>query len=171
MRIRTAIPADFDAIYQLVATAFQTARVSDGDEQAFVLRLRAGNNYLPHLELVAEEEGRLLGHVMLTRQPVERAGDSPYVGLLLAPLSVVLERRGQGIGGRLLRQACHLGREAGYGAIFLVGDPAYYRRFGFEATTRWGITNTNGIPDPFVQARELNPGVLASVKGTITFAT
>ena len=60
MTIRQATPEDFDAIYSLVKTAFQTAKVSDGDEQDFVLKLRKGR-YIPELELVAEEDGVLIG--------------------------------------------------------------------------------------------------------------
>ena len=63
MTIRQAKPEDFDAIYSLVKTAFQTAKVSDGDEQDFVLKLRKGH-YIPELELVAEEDGVLIGHIM-----------------------------------------------------------------------------------------------------------
>lgn len=50
MTIRQATPEDFDAIYSLVKTAFQTAKVSDGGEQDFVLKLRKGS-YIPELEL------------------------------------------------------------------------------------------------------------------------
>ena len=64
MTIRQATPEDFDAIYSLVKTAFQTAKVSDGGEQDFVLKLRKGS-YIPELELVAEEDGVLIGHIML----------------------------------------------------------------------------------------------------------
>lgn len=65
--IREERPADFPALYELVRLAFQTAPVSNGDEQNFVNRLRASDHYLPELALVAEAEGQLLGYIMLTR--------------------------------------------------------------------------------------------------------
>lgn len=55
MRIRQEREEEFPAIYDLVKVAFQTAKVSSGDEQNFVLRLRAGGNYIPELALVAED--------------------------------------------------------------------------------------------------------------------
>ena len=103
MTIRQATPEDFDAIYSLVKTAFQTAKVSDGDEQDFVLKLRKGS-YIPELEFVAEEEGVLIGHIMLTGASIRENGGC-FGTLLLAPLSVALEWRAKGIGAALIREA------------------------------------------------------------------
>ena len=103
MTIRQATPKDFDAIYSLVKTAFQTAKVSDGGEQDFVLKLRKGR-YIPELELVAEEDGVLIGHIMLTGASIRENGGC-FGTLLLAPLSVALEWRAKGIGAALIREA------------------------------------------------------------------
>ena len=103
MTIRQATPEDFDAIYSLVKTAFQTAKVSDGGEQDFVLKLRKGS-YIPELELVAEEDGVLIGHIMLTGASIRENGGC-FGTLLLAPLSVALEWRAKGIGTALIREA------------------------------------------------------------------
>ena len=103
MTIRQATPEDFDAIYSLVKTAFQTAKVSDGGEQDFVLKLRKGS-YIPELELVAEEDGVLIGHIMLTGASIRENGGC-FGTLLLAPLSVALEWRAKGIGAALIREA------------------------------------------------------------------
>ena len=61
MTIRKAAQEDHPSIYHLVRTAFATARVSDGTEQDFVLELRRRDTYRPELELVAEENGQLIG--------------------------------------------------------------------------------------------------------------
>lgn len=158
------------AIYDLVQTAFQTAKVSNGDEQNFVNRLRQGGNYIPELALVAEDNGELIGHIMLTRTSVEIEGGAMDV-LLLAPLSVALAWRGKGIGGKLIETACALAKEMGYRAVFLVGDPDFYQRFGFKPAESFGVTNTNGIPSPYVMARELSHNALYGVNGSITFET
>lgn len=169
MNIRQAAPADYDNIHTLVKTAFETAQVKSGTEQDFVLKLRAGSGFLPDLELVAEEDGRLCGHILFTRQRVDSAS-GPWEGLLLAPLCVELSRREQGLGGHLIREGFRLAREKGWGAVFLVGNPAYYSRFGFRAATDYGIRNTNGIEDRFVQACELAPGALSGRAGTMELA-
>jgi predicted N-acetyltransferase YhbS len=168
MVIRQKKETEFPVIYDLVKVAFQTAKVSNGDEQNFVDRLRASSNYIPELALVAADQGELIGHIMLTKTFVNTE-NGQYPVLLLGPVSVVLERRNQGVGTRLIEEACRLARAQGHQAVILVGDPAYYHRFGFRSAVDFGIANTNGIPDEKVMACELTPEALRNVKGTITF--
>jgi putative acetyltransferase len=170
MRIRPERRSEFARLHELVKTAFATAKVSNGDEQNFVDRLRAGGDYIPELALVAEDEGALIGHIMLTRTFVSTA-KGPRPALLLAPLCVVLERRRRGVGARLIEAALDRARKLGHGAVALVGDPAYYSRFGFRPCASFGIANANGIPDPYVMALELAPGALADAAGSIAFQT
>lgn len=170
MIIRPENKKDHQAIYDLVQSAFKTAKVSNGDEQNFLSRLRESENYIPELALVAEEEGKLIGHVMLTRTTIE-TDDGAFGLLLLAPLSVVLDRRGKGLGGGLLENVCARAKDMGHRAVALVGDPAYYQRFGFKTAIAFGIENTNGIPNQYVMVRELVPEALTRMKGGITFQT
>lgn len=91
--VRQEREAEFPAIYELIRTAFATAEVSDGDEQDFANRLRIHGNYIPELVLVAECQGKLIGHIMLTRTVVTQDDGTPYEALMIAPLSVVLDYR------------------------------------------------------------------------------
>ena len=170
MLIRPERPSEFPEIYELVQTAFATAKVSEGDEQDFVDRLRAGLGYIPELALVAQDDGGIVGHIMLTRTTVATA-DGPRQVLLLAPVCVVLERRDRGVGARLIGEALRRARELGHAAAVLVGDPAYYSRFGFRPCASFGIANANGIPDEYVMALELASGGLADAAGSILFST
>ncbi|TBW34290.1 N-acetyltransferase [Siculibacillus lacustris] len=169
IEIRPERPSDHATIYDLVKTAFLTAKVSNGKEQDFVDELRAApHRYLPDLALVAVEDATIVGHVMLTRMPIATAtGDRET--LLVAPLAVVLDRRSRRIGSQLLRAALDRGRAAGFESVVLVGDPAYYGRFGFRPSTDFGVVNTNGIPAEYVMALELQPGALAGIDGRIGF--
>lgn len=170
MLIRPERPNEFARIYRLVETAFATAKVSEGDEQDFVDRRRASADYIPELALVAEEEGGLVGHIMLTRTFVTTAaGRRPL--LLLAPVCVALERRSRGVGARLIAEALRRARGLGHAAVVLVGNPAYYSRFGFKPSVEFGIANTNGIPNPNVMALELAAGALTDAAGSIHLAT
>ena len=143
--IRPAREEDFPAVYELVKTAFRTARVSDGTEQDFVEELRRREGFC--LELVAEWEGVLTGHVMLTKTEVPcPTGEDPqyWKFLMLTPLSVRLEDRGRGLGGALMREAA---RRAEANAIFLIGDPDYYGRYGLVNAVEFGFENASGVPD------------------------
>jgi len=168
MVIRQERPEEFPEIHELVKTAFETAQVSSGDEQNFVNRLRESADYIPQLALVAEDAGRLIGHIMLTHTVI--IGESELPILLLGPISVVLERRNAGVGSALIGESFRLARELGHQAVILVGDPGFYHRFGFRTAVSFGIRNANGIPDEYVLAVELTSGALAAVDGTITFS-
>jgi predicted N-acetyltransferase YhbS len=168
LKVRQEKPSDFQKIYDLVKVAFQTAKVAYGKEQDFVDKLRVSGNYIPELGLVAEEAANLLGHIMLTKTCVMTSG-SKFEALLLAPLSVSLEYRNRGIGSKLVMQSFDLAKSLGYKAVFVVGDPAYYSRFGFKSSMLFGIKHVPSIPDKYVMVFELFTGALTGVAGTVTF--
>lgn len=167
MRIRPEREDDFPAIHQLIESAFRTARYSEGDEHHFVARLRYEDGYIPNLALVVEDQKQLTGHIMLTRLHVSVAEGSHPI-LYLAEICVIPGFQRQGIGAWLIRHALQLARAQGYSAVMVLGDPAYYSRFGFEPSSAFGIHNTNGFDDINVMALELLPGGLKGTRGTVT---
>lgn len=167
MIIRQAKKEDYDNIYEFVKEAFSTADVSDGTEQDFVVELRGGSTYIPKLEFVALDGEELVGHIMFTRQEVVKK-NSIYMGLLVAPLSVKLSHRSEGVGTALMHHGFEEAEKLGYEAAFLAGNPEYYSRFGYEQTTVFGIKNVTEIPDQYVLGCEIKKGSLANVRGTIS---
>jgi predicted N-acetyltransferase YhbS len=165
MIIRREAPEEFPQIYHLVKRAFQTAQVTNGKEQDFVDELRSGGNYIPELALVAEEEGRLIGHIMLTKAFISHA-EQQFETLFLGPVSVVREERNKVVGSRLIEESLTLAKAMGYTSVVLVGDPGYYNRFGFRTSREFGITHVQDIPEQYVMACELIPGALRDVSGT-----
>ena len=166
MTIRAVQTGDDSEIDFLVRTAFATAKVSDGTEQDLVRELRRRNTYRPELELAAEENGRLVGHILLTELPVP-GGPEGLRGLMVAPLCVRLEDRNRGLGGRLLQEGARRAAELGYNALFLVGDPDYYGRYGFQNAVSLGFVNASGVPDRFLLARGLSPDALGDAGGVL----
>lgn len=166
LSIRSEIAADFDAVHTLVREAFASLPEAEGDEQDFVVAMRAHKGYIPELALVAERKGEIVGYVMLTETYVDGPeGGSPV--LLLAPLCVTPKRQSRGVGAALMHEAFHRAARLGYDAVFLAGNPKYYRRFGFHSTKSFGIAHAMPVPDKYIMARELIPGALANRKGVI----
>ncbi len=164
--IRPERESDFDAIHDLVKEAFAAIPESAGDEADFIAEMRAHPGYIPELALVAERRGELVGYVMLTETRVEGPdGGSPV--LLLAPLCVSPKRQSRGVGAALMHAAFRRAEELGYDAVFLAGNPRYYRRFGFKPTVKFGIGHTMPVADKYILALELVPGALTSRKGII----
>lgn len=135
MKIRVVNKSDFKDIYNLVKESFKTAQVSDGNEQDFVLELRKRVSYIPSLEFVAEEQGKLIGHIMFTKQAVD------------------LAYRNQGIGSKLMNYGLMKAKELGYDTAFLVGNPEYYQKFGFLCVTNYNLKNMTTIPDKYVMVK------------------
>lgn len=173
--VRPERQEEFPAIYELVRTAFQTARVSDGDEQDYVEKLRLSRNYISELALVALCDGKLVGHMMLAKTFIRPDTASvrnpePFRVLLLAPLAVELACRGRSIGAKLVAEGFARARAMGWGAVFLIGDPAYYARLGFLPASRYGIYGADrDMYEPYLQVFELQPGVLTGIGGTLEF--
>ncbi|WP_053957296.1 GNAT family N-acetyltransferase [Inediibacterium massiliense] len=164
--IRQEKQDDCKQIYDLVKVAFQTAKVSNGKEQDFVNQLRSSDNYIPELALVAEENNVLIGHIMLTKSYISNSGYKTET-LLLAPISVALEYRNKGVGSKLINKSFELAKDMGYKSIVLVGDTAYYSKFGFKKSVDFGIKYLHEIPEENVLACELVKGALDGVSGTI----
>ena len=83
---------------------------------------------------------------------------------MLAPLSVRLEDRGRGLGGALMREAI---QQAEANAVFLIGDPDYYGRYGFENAVELGFTNASGVPDRYLLALPLEPTLRDRAQGSV----
>jgi putative acetyltransferase len=128
MPIREEDARDAAAIRALIDAAFRTAPHRSGTEAAIVDTLRLAGALA--LSLVAEEGGTLLGQAAFS--PVTVAGrDLGWIGL--GPVSVLPERQGQGIGGALIGDGLDRLRRRGAAGCVVLGEPAYYRRFGFRA--------------------------------------
>ncbi len=149
--IRPERPDDADAVRAVLAAAFP------GDVEArLVDLLRQRGRVL--LALVAELDGRVVGHVLFSPVTVGAAAPGPEpVGL--APVAVLPEHQGRGIGSRLIEEGLAACRAAGHPFVVLLGEPAYYRRFGFRPAHESGLDGEFGGGDAFM-VLELRPGSL-----------
>ena len=127
MHIRSERPEDATTIHALTETAFKGMPFSDGTEAKVVDALRAAGALT--LSLVATLDGEIVGHVAFSPVTINgEAGD--WYGL--GPVSVWPDRQRTGIGQALIRDGLRRLKSGGAGGCVLLGNPAYYRRFGFE---------------------------------------
>lgn len=167
--IRVETPEDHKTVYDLIETAFKTAKVADGNEQDFYATLKNSPRFIPDLALVAEENGHIAGQVMLTHFSVTRPDGTTHPSLLLAPIAVAENYRGKNVGASLIQESFNRARALGFDSIFLLGDPTYYSRFGFRPTVDFGILCKDDIPPHYIQAVELTPHALQNAAGMIDF--
>lgn len=148
---RTAEPADRDGILDVVYRAFNGPDHDGGEEVAIVRDTWHLGAVIDRLELVADEEGQVVGHVLGARG--ELSGRDV---LAIAPLAVAPERQGQGVGSALMSELLQRAATQGWPLAVLLGDPGYYGRFGFEAASPCGIVHRPvGEDNPHFQVRRL----------------
>ena len=173
MIIRRETPQDIPAIRAVTAAAFATAEHSappvepDGapGEATLVTWLRADEGWVPQLSLVAEDaDGAVVGHVVCTRGTV---GGAPALGL--GPLSVDPRQQGRGVGSALMHAVLAAADALDEPLVALLGDPGYYRRFGFRPASDIGVRSPERAWGDLFQARTLtahDPGLT----GTFAYA-
>ncbi|MFT3687469.1 GNAT family N-acetyltransferase [Paenirhodobacter sp.] len=127
MQIRDEHPADVAPIRALTQAAFATAPHASGTESRITDALRAAGALT--LSLVVQDNGALIGHAAFS--PVSIAGARGWYGL--GPISVDPDHQRRGIGSALLRAGLARLRAMGANGCVVLGDPAWYGRFGFAA--------------------------------------
>ena len=154
MKIRPEAPSDAPSVHALLTEAFPTDA-----EAALVARLRADGDVV--LSLVAQAEDSVIGHVLFSRM------SAPFRALGLAPVAVVPRWQGQGIAARLIRDGLARAGSEGWEAVFVLGDPAYYNRFGFDAASAAGFQSP--YAGPYFLLRKLAAD-LPAVSGPVAYA-
>lgn len=160
LRVRAEIVADAPAIAAVHEAAFPTdaeARLVSDLRRSGALRL----------SLVAEADGLVLGHIAFSPVQIDAPG-AVVAGLGLAPVAVRPEHQGRGIGAALIRRGLALLRAERVPYVVVLGEPAYYGRFGFGPAHARGIGNEYGARDAFMIV-ELVPDGLPDQPGVARY--
>jgi len=156
--VRPESPSDAPAIFAVTEAAFRTAAHSAGTEQFIVDALRRTGALA--VSLVAELDGSVIGHVAVSPVTVSD-GTTGWYGL--GPISVLPQHQRSGVGSTLMRAALQALQDRGAAGCMLVGDPAYYRRFGFQPVAE---LTCPGVPAENFMALTFRPPL---PRGGVTF--
>jgi len=160
MLIRSEQEKDRTAVHAVNVSAFDTPL-----EANLVDALRARAD--PIVSLVAEDNGAILGHIIFS--PVSLSGHPALRIMGLAPMAVAPVHQRKGIGSALVRAGLEQCKQLGFGAVVVLGHPAYYPRFGFTSSTRFGIGCEYDVPEEVFMVVELHAGFLRGRSGTIKY--
>lgn len=159
--VRPEDAGDIAAIREVNERAFERA-----DEARLVDALR--NAIAITASLVAEVDGRIVGHILFSPVHIDReSGCDVAVGL--GPMAVVPEAQRRGIGTALVRAGIERMREAGHGAIVVLGHPSYYPRLGFAPASHFGLRWEVPGHDEAFFAIELRAGFLGARSGVVRY--
>ncbi len=164
MIIRQEKSNDYEIIYSVIKNAFDSSEHADGNEQDLVIALRKSENYIPELALVAEEDGKIVGHIMFTKAKV---GEIDV--LALAPLSVLPEYQRKRVGTALIKAGHKIAKGLGYGYSVVLGSETYYPRTGYVPADTLGIIPPFDVPRENFMAYKIDDSV-SMIRGTMKYA-
>ncbi len=169
MIIRQEVQKDYSKIYDLVKKSFATAAYCAGDEHDYLNEIRTKQSFIPELSLVAElESGELVGQVVLYKMKIETK-EKTITELLLSPLSVHPNHFRKGIAKALVEESINRAKNLGYSAVFLCGNPNFYKKLKFSATYKFGIYHVNDRERSaeWCMVREIKQGFLENINGLV----
>jgi predicted N-acetyltransferase YhbS len=169
VNIRKENLIDRSWVIKLTQKAFETLEISNHNEGQLVEKLRKAPTFVEELSLVAELEGKVVGHILFTPIVIDN-GEQQFHSLILAPVSVLPEFQKKGIGSQLIGAGHQKSKELGFQSAILLGHPEYYPRFGYKPASTWGIKTQLPLPsDDVFMAVELTEGALSKVSGMVVF--
>lgn len=165
IEVREESAADRTEVREVVAAAF-----GRDDEADLVEALREAGAAV--ISLVAVADDRVVGHILfspVTIEPDDESAIESFTALGLAPLAVAPDEQRRGIGAALTQAGLELCRRLGHDAVFVLGHPEYYPRFGFAPAGEQGLRCEYDVPPEVFMVAELRPGALGDLRGLVKY--
>lgn len=159
--VRPETPADKDEVFEVNRLAF-----GSDTESRLVDRLRVAAS--PYVSLVAVVRGRIAGHIFFSPVTVGR-GSTDSLCMGLGPMAVLPRMQNKGIGTALINEGLARCRELNAAAVYVLGHPDYYTRFGFQSASQRGFRYKSERYDAFFFVLELEDGFLSTCSGSVSY--
>lgn len=168
IKLRKESKNDFESVFKLIEKAFEKEEHSDHKEQFLVERLRKSQAFIPELAIVAEVDNKIVGHILFTKLEIKNQSQS-FASLALAPVSVLPEFHGKGIGSKLILFGHEIAKNLGYNSVILLGHENYYPRFGYERCEKYNIKMPFDVPAENCMVMALTPNGLTGISGEVVY--
>ena len=167
-QIRNEEKRDHQAVEELTRRAFYNLYVPGCVEHYLVHIMREHEDFIPELDFVLEEDGRIIGNIMYTKAKlVDETGREKEI-LTFGPVCVEPDLQRQGYGKQLMEHSFTKAVELGYDAIVIFGSPANYVSRGFQSCQKFQVHVEGGKYPAAMLVKELIPGTLAGNTWTYT---
>lgn len=163
IQIRPEYKNDISTISMINDMAF-----GQGNEGNLIIKLRKNRNFIKDLSLVACMGDEIIGHILFSKIIIKN-GNEEFESLALAPMSVIPELQGLGIGSELIKKGLQKATKLGYKSVIVLGHENYYPKFKFTPASQFQITCPFEVPDANFMAIELEKGSLKNVSGCVEY--
>lgn len=134
MQIRLEKEQDYKEVENLTREAFWNVYRPGCFEHYVIHKLREDAAFLPELDYCAEENGKIIANIVYAKAKVD-----DFDVITFGPVSVLPEYQGKGCGAKLIRYTLEKAAAMGYPLVLITGNPDYYKKFGFESASKYGI--------------------------------
>lgn len=164
--IRKVRKEDYQQIKELIVIAFTESEYGYTGEDELVEKIRLEDNYL---EVVCVENEKIVGHGLLSSSWIESdLGEVVSCGLVLAPLAILPDYQGRGIGEKIIVELeSDVKDEMSF--ISILGDPSYYGRFGYISAENYGIRPPFEVSNEYFMIKEIKDNGLLDSQGTLKY--
>ena len=169
MNIRLERPEDYRVVEELTREAFWNVYKPGCLEHYVLNQYRNNSDFIPELDYVMEEDGRIIGHVMFSKAELLLADGTHKPSWTFGPISIHPDYKRKGYGLKLLNYTLDKARQMGVGFICMEGNIDFYKHAGFGLASKLGIHYHSEPKDaevPYFLAQELIPGWLGGIEAT-----
>lgn len=168
MRIRREEVNDYREVEDLTREAFWNVYQPGCVEHLIIHRLREDPCFIPELDYVIEEDGKIVAHIAYAKGQLEQSDGKFVDSVLFGPISVLPEYQKKGYGSKLIEYTLEKAKAFNIPAVVITGSPNYYHRFGFETAAKHhiyldGIDSNNDFP--FFMVKILNEDLAENLQG------
>lgn len=156
---------DYRTAEEVTREAFWNLHGPGCNEHYLLHTMRSAPDFVTELDKVAEQAGKIVGHIAYARCTVAGDDGRKHEVLSFGPLSILPAFQRKGIGSRLVKETLEEAKELGYTAVLIYGDPAFYGRLGFLPAAHFHIATADDNYMLALQAVELAPNALKCIGG------
>lgn len=165
MNIRLEQPQDWREVENLTREAFWNVYRPGCTEHYVLNQYRHNPDFIPELDFVMEEDGKIIGHVMFSKAEIILNDGSHFPSWTFGPISIHPDYKRKGYGLKLLNYALEKAKEMGIGLLQMEGNIDFYKHAGFDLASKFKIHYHDEPRDadvPYFLAQELIPDWLSS---------
>lgn len=169
MNIRLEKPEDYREVENLTREAFWNVYAPGCVEHYVLNQYRNNPDFIPELDFVLEEDGKIIGHVMFSKAEIVKEDGSILQAWTFGPISIHPDYKRKGYGLKLLQYALDKARKMDIGVICMEGNIDFYKHAGFVLASSLNIhyhAEPKEAEVPYFLAQELIPGYLNGIEGT-----
>jgi predicted N-acetyltransferase YhbS len=169
MNIRLETPKDYREVENLTREAFWNVYRPGCTEHYVLNQFRTNPDFIPELDLVMEEDGKIIGHVMFSKAEIILDDGSHFPSWTFGPISIHPDYKRKGYGLKLLKYALEKAKEMGIGLLQMEGNIEFYSHAGFDLASKMKIhyhAEPRDSEVPYFLAQELIPGYWGNREGT-----